>query len=301
MHSPTSSFALLSAVLERYRLRITSHDPGTRSGDDPEDLHKMRTSTRRLRADLRLCRGVLKKKRTRALRAELKWLAGVLGVVRDLDVMLLELPRHRQSLPEIPAERFEAFAAMLKQQRTHARAPLLEALDSERYRRLLEELERAADPRRLGKHAARPALDLLGPRLLATTERLGREARAIHPDSPDEQLHRLRIRVKKLRYGCELAKPLLPAEAGLTIKGIKAWQDLLGAHQDSWVAGAWVRRFAQQRQALDAVEHERWQAALAAERSLLRRRFFDELPAFLDALGSPEAPAAGSLAAHLGA
>jgi triphosphatase len=65
---------------------VRAKEPGTRLGEDPEELHDMRVATRRLRAALDLFEDVLPVRARRSFREELGWLAGVLGAVRDLDV-----------------------------------------------------------------------------------------------------------------------------------------------------------------------------------------------------------------------
>src|SRR5215510_15845797 len=66
---------------------LHSHEPGTRAGRDPEELHDMRVATRRLRAALRCFRDVLPPEGG-MLYHELGWLASGLATVRDLDVQL---------------------------------------------------------------------------------------------------------------------------------------------------------------------------------------------------------------------
>jgi inorganic triphosphatase YgiF len=80
--------ALGIAFENEYRALLT-HDPGTRRGDDPEDLHQLRVATRRLRAFLRTARPLLEPEWAEPLREELGWLGGHLGPARDLDVMLI--------------------------------------------------------------------------------------------------------------------------------------------------------------------------------------------------------------------
>ena len=46
----------LQAYFERQYEQILAHDPGTRLGDDPEDLHDLRVAARRLRAILKVPR-----------------------------------------------------------------------------------------------------------------------------------------------------------------------------------------------------------------------------------------------------
>src|SRR5207302_1981585 len=67
--------------------RLTRHDPGVRVGDDPEDVHQARVATRRLRSDLRTFASLLDPDWAASLVEELRWLGGVLGDVRDADVL----------------------------------------------------------------------------------------------------------------------------------------------------------------------------------------------------------------------
>ena len=69
---------------------LLAHDPGTRLGRDPEELHQARVATPRLRAVLRAAKPLLDPDWTQALRTELSWLADALGPV-DLDVLLERL------------------------------------------------------------------------------------------------------------------------------------------------------------------------------------------------------------------
>src|SRR4051812_13919811 len=66
--------------------RLRGGDPSARRGI-VEGVHRMRTSTRRLRSALRTFRDLVEADWARPLEAELKWLAEVLGAVRDLDVL----------------------------------------------------------------------------------------------------------------------------------------------------------------------------------------------------------------------
>ncbi len=93
----------LQAMLETQYRAIVAHDAGTRLGRDPEELHKMRVATRRLRAFLRTGRPLLDADWAEALRLELRWLGGVLGPVRDLDVLIDHLRSDAHALD--PGER----------------------------------------------------------------------------------------------------------------------------------------------------------------------------------------------------
>ena len=71
----------LQAYFERQYEQILAHDPGTRLGDDPEDLHDLRVAARRLRAILKVASPPLDEQWADELRAELAWLGDALGRV----------------------------------------------------------------------------------------------------------------------------------------------------------------------------------------------------------------------------
>src|SRR5215210_5378736 len=75
------------AVLRRQFAEMRDHEPGTRLGEDPEELHDMRVTTRRMRAAMKVFEGALPE-RARWLREELRWVAHALGDVMLLDVLI---------------------------------------------------------------------------------------------------------------------------------------------------------------------------------------------------------------------
>src|SRR6202012_490944 len=75
------------AALRRQLAVVRDKEPGTRLGEDPEELHDMRVATRRLRAALALFGGGLAV-RAQGFREDLGWLGRLLGAVRDRDVQL---------------------------------------------------------------------------------------------------------------------------------------------------------------------------------------------------------------------
>ena len=104
----------LKTILQTQLRDILLHDPGTRIGQDPEELHQMRVGIRRFRALLRASRVLLEPEWYASLQEELRWLAAMLGTVRDQDVLLYRLHTEAHVLP--PAERkiFERLLATLE-------------------------------------------------------------------------------------------------------------------------------------------------------------------------------------------
>jgi CHAD domain-containing protein len=237
-----------------HKLRmLEAYDPGVRLGGDDEDLHRLRVATRRSRALLRAARAFFGD-RLEGLNAELKWLGGVLGPVRDLDVLLAHLRAETSALDDDAA----GILAALEAERSAARAALLEALRGERYRALLDrfELEVAALP----PLDAEPKLGALarrdGKRLQKAFSRLG--------DAPsDDALHEARIRAKRARYTSELAAATGGKRFQKAVTALKDLQDTIGAHQDAVVAEEKIRSVAGTLAAGRLVERERARRARA--------------------------------------
>src|SRR5207245_522430 len=78
---------------------LLRRDPLIRVGDDPENIHKARVETRRLRTMLRIFRRLLDADWASSLRTELGWLADELGGVRDRQVLLARLQGKAADLP----------------------------------------------------------------------------------------------------------------------------------------------------------------------------------------------------------
>src|SRR5205085_4015870 len=79
---------------------LMRHDPGVRLGDDPEDVHRARVATRRLRSQFRTFRTLLDTEWANALREDLRWLGTGLGGVRDRQVMSQRLRGRTTALIE---------------------------------------------------------------------------------------------------------------------------------------------------------------------------------------------------------
>jgi inorganic triphosphatase YgiF len=68
--------------------RLIASDPATRLGSDPEAIHKARVATRCLRSDLKTLEPLLDPAGVGRIRDELAWVGGLLGSVRDTDVLI---------------------------------------------------------------------------------------------------------------------------------------------------------------------------------------------------------------------
>ena len=232
VHASARPLDHFKAMIEKQVKALLLHDPGTRFGKDPEELHQMRVSTRKFRALLRTAKALLLPEWSDPLRTEMGWLGQVLGAVRDYDVLLEHLNLDASAL--IPAERkiFERVLASLETQRSAARAQLLEALRNDRYLKLLNHLEEAIH------HPMAATNEDISLKDIARKEfkKLRQMVQRLNSYPSDQELHQVRIQTKRARYAAELAQGTMKKAASRYIRQTKRLQGVLGDHQDAIIA-----------------------------------------------------------------
>jgi CHAD domain-containing protein len=259
----------LREMIEAQRRALLVHDPGTRLGDDPENLHQHRVAARRTRAFLRAARAYLDPVWRRTLAASLGELGEATGPVRDFDVLLEHVREELGDLEEPDRAGGGMLVTTLEHERETARSRLLAALDGDSYRTLLLRLRL---PPRLAPEADAVPLERIARaefrRLVKAVDRLGK-----HPD--EAAIHRLRIALKRARYAAELSAP--KGKTGRRfLADARTLQNLLGEHQDAVVAEERLRSAA----VVDLRTAAAFVAGRIAERQRARRaRVTEQLPA----------------------
>lgn len=250
--------AHVRARLDQQVRALLENQAIARQGTDPEGVHQMRVAVRRMRAALKASG----EPGLEPVQAELRWLGGILGPIRDLDVLLDHLRAQAADLPVDERAAAERLLHGLVEERRRARRRMLDTFRGARYTALLRTLaalvtsdvtdedtgdtdDRSDDRRATGEPAL---LDVIvGPH-----RKLAKAARALGDDPSDDDLHALRIRGKRLRYAAELAEPAGGKPVRRLIKATKEFQDVLGDHQDTVVAEAEIRRLLAERTDGDA-------------------------------------------------
>ena len=221
--------------------QLLAHDPLVRIGDDPEDVHQARVAARRLRSDLRTFRPLITAEWGTGLRDELSWLGAELGAVRDLEVLDALLREKTEQLA--PTERPVAhrLSARIVERWGDARVELLAAMRSDRYARLLDRLVDAAREPALTAEAGARAIDALPALARGPWNHLVRAVEALGAEPPNAALHEVRIRAKRVRYASEAVSAAVGKPARGLARRAEALQEVLGAHQDAVIAGAWLQ------------------------------------------------------------
>ena len=234
-------------ILRFHFARMLDREVGTRSGEDMEDLHRMRVATRRMRAAWRLFGDAYKPKAERRYVRELRTVATSLGAVRDLDVLLENLAAYVAVHPADEGEALQPLAAAWQEQREAARGRMVVMLDSGTYRHFVDDY---LDFVEIEGSAARP-VDATEPNRVrdTATSRIWtayEQVRAYDATlawADVATIHQLRIASKRLRYSLEFFREVLGPEAGPLIDRVTRLQDHLGLLNDADVAARLAREF----------------------------------------------------------
>jgi CHAD domain-containing protein len=227
---------LLTAWLARQTEALAALEGPVRA-DEPDAVHRMRITSRRLRSTLQAYRPLLAADTT-ALVGELRELAAGLGLARDSEVLGERLTAAARELPPEcgPQEAAAALGRWSAEQTARARPQALAALDGPRLPALLAGLRALVAEPPLTARAERPASRELARIARREQRRTGRRIRAARQAAPGEPtaqaLHEARKAAKRARYAGEPAG----AAAQSFTRRMKELQDLLGAHQDAVLA-----------------------------------------------------------------
>jgi CHAD domain-containing protein len=202
-----------------------------------ERVHQSRVALRRIRSNLRTFRLALDPSWGTSLRAELGWYGGRLGMVRDLhilqDVITITGPK------VVDPEYIDRLDFIVRGRMAAALAEVADERGGERRTRLNKQMLVLWDGPEFKDKAGRPARDVLPPMLHRAWRDLRGAARTARKDRSDANLHRLRIRLKDLRYGCETVALVEGGPARRTAKAAERLQSKLGDLHDACSSIAW--------------------------------------------------------------
>lgn len=225
--------------------RFLWHEPGVRAGLEPVALHDMRVAARRFRAALSVFRRCLPPAAAAALQRDLQTTARAIGEVRDLDVSIESVRGEIRHAPPAVREILRAMLPPLAARRRLARRRMLAAFGHPRHRSLVRRMTALAaarppdDPP--GRRARRPVGKIAHSVLDRRADKVARALEDREAGDADD-LHRIRILLKKFRYALEFVAPLYGRAARRVVRKIADTQDLLGAHHDETVLIATLHR-----------------------------------------------------------
>jgi CHAD domain-containing protein len=234
-------------VMRFHLARMLAREAGTRLGVDAEELHAMRVATRRQRAAWRVFDSSFRPARTKRYRKGLRETAARLGAVRDLDVLLEAADEYRADLPVSEQRALEPLLTDWREHRDDARVLLIRELDSDGYRRWVDDYRdfvrtEGAAVVPVGPTQPHRIRDTTASRIWTAYEQV-RGYEPVLRWADVETLHELRIAGKWLRYTLEFVREALGDDAAPLIARVTALQDHLGLMHDADVAASMARTF----------------------------------------------------------
>ena len=248
---PRTLAELVGAYLGEQCTVIIDAEPKLRAGENV--IHVTRVAVRRLRSTIRVFDELFDADKAAALEEELVWWAGLLGTVRDLDILQASLSERIATLPaELVLGPVEStIQTEIATQRKTGMDAVIAAMDSERYRKLITLIhswrldppftEAAGAPAEEVKRYLKRAEKKVTKRLAAAVAAREAAANDEAVEDGDELFHSARKAGKRHRYAAELTVPLWGSKAEKVVAVRKDLQDVLGHHQDRIVQSGFLR------------------------------------------------------------
>jgi triphosphatase len=222
--------------------QLVANEPATIQRD-AEALHQMRIALRRLRAAISLFFDVVNDNRVETIKTELRWLGQEFGPARDLDSFLIEVLKPlRKQQPNEPG--VVSISKMFRRERLKGYRRAQEAVQSARFRTLVldtaEWIEAGPwstsdDP--LTRARREMPVEIPAAEQLSQRRKKIRRRGAKIGDLSPEQLHRMRIQIKKARYAAEFFSSVYQGKKAAKrcenfLSSLKQLQNCLGGFND---------------------------------------------------------------------
>lgn len=241
-HSPST----LDRVVDDQALAVLAAIDDLRH-DLPGSIHDARVALRKLRSTLVVFRPMLDRGASTALEGDLRWFAGELGAARDSQVVRSRVTTALHG-HDVGPDEGEALLAALDTETEATWDRARDALSAPRLVELVTRLDQAR-LRSIADHDAPPRFvparigSVLG-------ELIRRGERAAADAVDDDRLHRLRKRVKRVRFAVASARDGAfeglgtGSGVGRVSRTLEDLQELLGEYQDAVVTAGILDRIA---------------------------------------------------------
>jgi CHAD domain-containing protein len=220
---------------------VTFNRDAAASGE-PEPLHQLRVASRRLRASIELFSGVIYAGQLRIYKRDIPWIAGQAGTVRECDVTAAIIKERAAKIEPELRESITPMIAALEDRRQSQHEVLYEMLDSKRFRSLVAKVSKPAIKKVGGARTLGAAAGQLIRTIARSAMRFGGE---LDTQAPPATFHKLRVRIKRLRYALEMFKTLGGKRHKRALARLEELQESLGQYHDVTVASEWLHQYAE--------------------------------------------------------
>ena len=206
----------------------------------PDTVHDARTSARRLRVVLRAFKRQLDPSTLQKYTGALRYLTHTLDAMRDADVALHTLSQLSVETTATTGEEMDGWKALIARNRSRAVRDLESALNAGSWTVLRVKLRKFASDPGLIVESLKTMSALVPVVLKRQRRRLRRELR--YRGKSPRRLHRIRLRIKTLRYLLEQYASMHSAWVREEIRQLEEIQDCLGDLHDGWCLGRSIRQ-----------------------------------------------------------
>lgn len=249
-------------AIEKHFRKAMKHEEDVLADRDPEALHQMRVGLRRLRTAIQVF-GFATELPSSVSESRIRKFAQVLGAVRDLDVLKLELTSHTD-LPDAEQKALKQALKKLDHRRSHDFHQVQKTLNSRKYEAFKQDMEDWLALPQLSAIAQLPIPDvlpdillplisgiLLHPAWLVGVE-FALEEKIFVQITPEsirslldqgDLLHDLRKQMKRLRYQTELFTDFYGERYEAQVREFQQIQEVLGQIQDSVVLQEFLNKY----------------------------------------------------------
>jgi CHAD domain-containing protein len=232
----TRTWHATGKILQERADNFRIHLSRVRESFDPEAIHDLRVSSRRLHEAITIFSKLFKKRRCSPLLEELKALVKSMGSIRNCDEAILffsNLPEKRTDDIKPTVSRI---ISTLSENRQQEKLFLHAALDKIDPDSLSAQVKKLCKTPRSSASLEETLKQPVSVTILAALAKREKTLLEILPDALNEEnataLHRLRIAVKRLRYRMELIAPFAKGHYSGVYSIIKKYQETLGHIHD---------------------------------------------------------------------
>ncbi|ADN09020.1 CHAD domain-containing protein [Sulfurimonas autotrophica] len=218
--------------------KVKKYEKAVLASKDTDALHQMRVSLRRMRSVFFTFQSVIPKKITKNIYANISTVASCYDKARDIDVYI-ETYLNKDALT---STELLLYNIALKCREKEYRK-IKKYLESKKYKKFKKELKKWIKTKQWRKKLTKKQLSVLEENIIPFAANFLKSYQndiclygsAIGPVLEDEQAHKLRIKLKKLRYATELFTPYFQNRLDNLKKILKELQDILGQLHDIYI------------------------------------------------------------------
>jgi len=219
--------------------KLIQHEKAVLSLQDTEALHQMRVSLRRMRSVLFIFSSIIPKKITKKMYMNLSIFASSFDKARDIDVYI---GTHLNKNELTSAERF--LYKIVSKYKEKEYKKIKKILQSRKYKKFKKELKKWIKTKKWRKKLSKKELFLFKKNITPFATHFLNSykneiilyASGVGQTLGNEQAHKLRIKLKKLRYATDFFSAFFKNKLDDLQKILKELQDILGEIHDIYIA-----------------------------------------------------------------